>query len=52
MIDNHGKVVLREFYFSNFLDLFNEHPLIPPGLLLEPLIKTIRDSELSDMPTY
>ena len=52
MIDNHAEVILREYYFTNFLDLFKEHPLIPPGLLVEPLIKQIRDSELSEKPTY
>ena len=39
LIDNHSDVTAREFYFLNFLDIFSKNQQIPPGLLLEPLIK-------------
>jgi hypothetical protein len=52
LIDNHSDIDVREFYFQNFLDVFSENQQIPPGLLIEPLIKQIRASSLSKLPTY
>ena len=52
LIDNHADNTVREFYFQNFMDIFTENQQIPPGLLIEPLIKQIRASSVSRMSTY
>lgn len=52
LVDSHSDVNMREFYFQNFLELYSANQSIPPGILLESLIQSIRKSELSDSQTY
>jgi hypothetical protein len=38
----HPSIEMREFYYSNFMDIFEEDENIPVHILVEPLVNTIR----------
>jgi hypothetical protein len=45
IVENPYDSTLRELFFVNFISLFEAHPTIPVGLLIEPLIKQIQVTE-------
>jgi hypothetical protein len=45
MKEMHPSIEMREFLYSNFLDIFEEDENIPVHILVEPLVSTIRLSQ-------
>lgn len=39
LVENPSDSMLRDIYFSNFIQLYEANPSIPVGLVIEPLIK-------------